>query len=151
MAKRIAWNKGKKGLQKHSEETKIKIGNFSRGKTFDEIHGKEKAKRIKKNISLGHMGIPNKNNNVSYDFGKRKLTTLRNRRSVPISNLVWCRENQIHKVPFTFEKNKCLIHHIDGNRENNNINNLQLMTTDFHIKLHMFFNKMRGENEIENY
>jgi hypothetical protein len=34
--------------------------------------------------------------------------------------------------------NYCVIHHIDGNSSNDNPENLQLMTRDFHNKLHIF-------------
>ncbi len=43
----------------------------------------------------------------------------------------WLQHNQLHRVP-----DGCVIHHLDGDTLNNNINNLQLLTKDVHDKLH---------------
>lgn len=69
------WNKGKKGLYKHSKESLIKIGNSlkgrilsdewkrkvglsSKGKTYEERYGVEKAIELKKLRSERMKGIP---------------------------------------------------------------------------------------------
>jgi group I intron endonuclease len=41
------WNKGKKGVQIPSEETKKKLSLVLKGKTYEEIYGKEKAEEMK--------------------------------------------------------------------------------------------------------
>ena len=43
---------------------------------------------------------------------------------------VYCKE--YHVVP----KDNEVIHHIDGNKQNNNIKNLKLMTREEHVKIH---------------
>jgi len=70
-----------------------------------------------------------------YRTGKRISKTGKH---INPSHIAWCKENQLHRVPFSRERDSssCLIHHIDGNRENNNPENLQLMTRDFHARLH---------------
>ena len=46
-------------------------------------------------------------------------------------HLVWLRANQLYRIP-----SGCVIHHCDGNKSNNSIDNLQLMTRGFHNKIH---------------
>ena len=52
---------------------------------------------------------------------------------VPISWLVWNRENPYNIIT---PGDGFIIHHIDGNNNNNCINNLQKMTNSDHTRLH---------------
>ena len=54
----IPWNKGKKGLQKMSDETKNALSVMYSGKTYEERYNKEKAIEIKEKISSSKMGKP---------------------------------------------------------------------------------------------
>ena len=59
---------------------------------------------------------------------------------------IWCKENEC-SVPEGF-----VIHHIDGNKCNNVIENLECMSRSRHAKLHMgtkYFGKNAWKNEVE--
>ena len=66
--------------------------------------------------------------------GYRKIKI--NSRYIPEHDIIWCISNDVNHLP-----ENCIIHHINQRIKDNNINNLQLMTRDFHIKLHRTFNK----------
>lgn len=55
-----------------------------------------------------------------------------------IHHLVWCQENGINHIP-----EGCVIHHINQDKTDNRIENLQLMDIKFHIGLH---NEFRRQN-----
>jgi G:T-mismatch repair DNA endonuclease (very short patch repair protein) len=56
---RVPWNKGKKGLQHHSEEYKLKMSKGLLGKTWEERYGLEKAKNLKIALSKRTLGEAN--------------------------------------------------------------------------------------------
>lgn len=158
----IAWNKGKKlskeivenmkrnriGMlgKKHTFMTKLKISaknkdkhyspetEFKKGGVGFPFKHSEESKLKMSLISKGKHYAPHNEFKI-YDFGKRHSKKI-NGKSYLISHLNWCKANNIHRVPFSNDRNGGMIHHIDGDRENNNPENLQLMTRDFHIKLH---------------
>jgi len=98
----------------HSEETKKKISEFQKNNNHEGRFTKEKPQLI----SL---------RNEKYRVPKKKI----NGKTYNLSTIVWCRANNIHRLPMG-----CVIHHQDLNPENNSSDNLQLMTKDFHTKLH---------------
>ena len=55
---RTPWNKGKKGLQKYSNESKEKLKKLYTGKSFEERYGKENGENIKKKIAETKTGKP---------------------------------------------------------------------------------------------
>jgi hypothetical protein len=59
------------------------------------------------------------------------------------SHMVWCKANQIHRVP-----DGCEIHHLDFNPRNNNQENLQLIDIISHRKFHNEISKKIREGEI---
>lgn len=56
-----------------------------------------------------------------------------------VSHINWCNANNIPRVP-----EGCVVHPIDLDKLNNSPDNLQLMTKDFHTKLHQEFKKQNG-------
>lgn len=112
---RTPWIKGKK----HNEVT-IKKMSLSHKNISNET-------RLK--LSKSHLG-QNAWNKMDGLWNKRK----RNKKET-IKN--WCLANGFYRVP-----PNTMIHHIDQNPLNNNPNNLQLMTKDFHNKLHNEFYKL---------
>jgi len=92
------WNKGKKGLH-HNPETEFKKGNtpwnkgltketnkkmrgiseIQKGRTYEEMHGKEKAERLKKQLKERNKGQipPNKGKTFEEYMGKEKAKKLK--------------------------------------------------------------------------
>lgn len=114
MRGRIPINKGKKGLQVA----------WNKGlKTPLETRIKQRKKKLK-------SGYTNKRGyKILRIFSKHILE----------HHLVWLKANQLHRVP-----EDSVIHHIDLNPSNNNINNLQLMSGEFHTKLHWNYEKLNN-------
>ena len=95
----------------------------------------------KKKISKAHLrradrcakGVSHKTNGyVQYTRGENK------HRSVHVVMM----EDRIGRK---LKPDEC-VHHIDGNRHNNSENNLALMTTSAHARLHRFEDKLAGNN-----
>ena len=61
MKGRIPWNKGKTGLQKHTEETKRKMSEVRKGKN-NPMYGKPRSKATKRKISEAMKGRRNQKN-----------------------------------------------------------------------------------------
>lgn len=86
------------------------------------------------NLSNSKLGDKNPNFNKkpwNYIDGQCNKRGRKSKNHRLVSHINWCKSNQIHRIP-----KGCVIHHIDQNPKNDNINNLQLMTKDFHNKLH---------------
>ncbi len=60
---------------------------------------------------------------------------------------VYCKENNMTHIPKGY-----IIHHIDGNIDNNHIDNLQMLTISEHVKLHWRERKEQrlSRNGVEN-
>lgn len=69
---------------KDSEETKIKKGNWSRGKTYEELYGKEKADELR-NIRRGFLLGKYKNISLENRYGKDKANKLKRDSSIRTS------------------------------------------------------------------
>jgi len=113
-----AWNKGISINQQMSKETneqrKIKIG-----KTLKRKYEKGIMKPFWLGKGKGH-----------YKSRGYRFINL-NGRFIQEHHLIWLKVNQLHRLP-----KGCVIHHINGIRDDNRVENLQLMTNDFHTKLH---------------
>jgi len=150
------WNKGRKTGSfrinyKHSNETKMKMAKARIGYKFSAetkqkisraLTGKKKSEEHIEKNRLGHLGQPAWNKGMYYRTSKKhpiKRFGGRKGKQIYVSHLSWMKANHLHRVP-----QGCLIHHIDGNPENNNIQNLQLMDKRFHNKLHHQVNLNRS-------
>ena len=115
------WNKGKTGLQV----------SYRKGKTWNSIWGGSKASEMKRNLRnkkyKGSLGIDNDGYKRSKDnkTGKEFL----------VHQQVW-KKNNLPIIPKGF-----CVHHIDGDKLNNNPRNLMLLDIGMHSSLH---NKARG-------
>jgi len=113
-----AWNKGiplSKQISKEiNEQRKIKIG-----KTLKRKYKSGDIKPYWLGKGIGH-------------------TTSKGYRLISINgkyyfehHLMWLKANQLHRIP-----KGCVIHHCDGDKLNNSIDNLQLLDNSTHTKLH---------------
>ena len=105
----------KKGI-KHSEEHSRNIALALKGRKLSDEHKRNLTKAKK------HWKITNGYKNIYLeDTGKY----------VKEHQLIWCQNNNMCFIPFG-----TVIHHIDGNKLNNNINNLILLDNKTHISVH---------------
>jgi len=111
--------RGRKKGYKHSEETKKKIKETLKGRHVSPKtefkKGINYSKKRKKSVRINGY-------NSLYAGPYKRIYE---------HHLVWIKTNQLHRIP-----DGCMIHHLDGNKLNNNLRNLQLMTRDFHMKIH---------------
>lgn len=141
MAKKrhIPWNKG-------IEAPSISRGKM--GKKRPDMIGHKRGAGKKYHLGYKHsewtkkmIGKANTKGEISKSNGYKQIWN--GEKYILISHINWCKANQIHRVP-----DGCVIHHIDMNHLSNESNNLQLMTKDFHTRLHQEFNKQNGGNIV---
>lgn len=163
---RTSWNKG---LTKETDErvrkyTEKKIGkarpdmignSWLKGKKQSPEFIKKRSEAIKKfwDKNKNSEGVLKRNRKISdkkkgknwnYIDGKSDYRKRPTKNGRLVSHIVWCQANNIHRVP-----DGCVIHHIDLDTENNSPENLQLMTPDFHSKLHAYIAKrMKGGDAV---
>jgi hypothetical protein len=134
--------------KKYSEMHKENIRNSLKGKSRDTSHLKEfqfkkgqhsspdtefkKGNHPKTEFQKGQENYRKGTGNPDY---KPKFVKI-NGKVILLSHLIWCRENQIHRVP-----DGCVIHHRDLNPQNNNPENLILMDDATHKSLHHAISK----------
>lgn len=95
----------------------------------------QKHKDNPTSFKKGHIPT-NKNKGKGWiDEGYRKIKL--NNKDVREHNLIWC--TQSGNLPFI--PDKCVIHHINGDKKDNRLDNLILMNISDHIKLH---HELRG-------
>lgn len=114
--------------RRFTEEHKRKISESNKGKNLNK---KSYWKGKKLTYPIWNKGL--KIREVGRDKTKGSGKGKKN-----ISHIEWSKANHIHRVP-----TGAIIHHIDGNQFNNHTSNLQLMTKDFHSKLHREYEKQR--------
>jgi hypothetical protein len=161
-----AWNKGLK-TGKLSEKHRLKISNTMKGKkpkNFDEMlkKGIEFQKLNHGNSGTWKVGHKHKEEilkkisdslkgNIPWNEG---LTTREeeyvvpthhiNGKNIPVSHIVWCQANQIHRIP-----DGCIIHHLDLNPQNNNPETLQLLEDRYHRVMHIELMKILRKQKQE--
>jgi hypothetical protein len=114
----VPWNKG----IPCREETKEKISQSKKGQTpwLGRKHTKESRKKMSKSHFKGeHL------NKEGY------LELWNGTRYVPMHHKVFCEHHNMEKIPDGF-----IVHHIDQNKQNNSITNLQMMSISNHVRLH---------------
>ena len=113
---RGTWNKGKKALKP----------SYRKGKTWEGIWGKEKSNGMKMNLrKQKYKGAISINNGGYYKIrspitGKQHL----------VHQEVW-KENNYPTIP-----RKCGVHHLDGDKLNNQPDNLLLLDAQTHTRVH---------------
>ena len=87
----------------------------------------------KTNFQLSNLELKKKQDGVDTEFGRGYLqdTGYVYVNHVPLHHLVW-QKHYGKRVPKGYH-----IHHKDGNKTNNDIDNLQLLSANEHMKLHM--------------
>lgn len=155
---RIKMSLAKKGRigKKPSEETKRKMSEarkrlFSNGYVHPNL-GKKASQELLKKLSDSHkgqipwcMGTKGLVRAWNYLDGRSKHKTYRkHHKGIPMSHIVWCRENQLHRVP-----TDCVIHHIDLNPLNNKTENLQLLEDRYHRSMHNQLYKLMKRGDID--
>lgn len=117
----VPWNKGKRGMQV----------SYRKDKTWNQLWGVSKASKMKRNLRkkkyMGSGGI-NK-------YGYKKMKDNKTGKELLVHQFIWKRYN-LPIIPKGF-----CVHHIDGNKLNNNPKNLMLLDFGTHSTLH---NKARG-------
>ena len=123
----IPWNKGKKGLQKHSEKTKRKISELHKGKKLSEEHRKKLSNAIKgkKGKSYFREKNPNWKGGISFEpYSTDWTKTLR--RAI--------RERDRYICQICGKEPAIDVHHIDYDKKNCNPNNLVTLCHTCHLK-----------------
>lgn len=115
-----------------------KISNSLKGNT--NCLGRKLSEESKEKISLANKGrklneeTKNRISRAKYKGGyinKKGYKIIRiNRRKVLEHHLMWMQANNFYRIP-----KECVIHHVNGNKLDNNPENLVLLPRDFHTKL----------------
>lgn len=116
----------------------------SKGRLGSGLSGKKRpsfSRSWRQNISKAKLGVgagvtTKKDGRVEYTMGKNKYKS---------AHTVLMEERIGRKL----HKDEC-VHHIDRNKSNNNLNNLALVTTSGHARLHRFEDKLEGKNRTRN-
>jgi hypothetical protein len=121
----------KKGEFHHSEETreKLRLTGFKKGNEYWKEYGFKKG-----------------NKPPSYIDGKCKERGKQRKyiKGIRYSHIIWCsKPENFYRVP-----EGCIIHHINRNSSDDRIENLQIMTKDFHNRLHHEYNKLLKKEVI---
>jgi hypothetical protein len=104
--------------RKQSEETKRKRS-ISLKKAHQERH-----------FNKGKCFNPNKGKGKGFIDKKGYARISVYPKQLKVHHLIWLKANQLHRLP-----NNCVIHHLNGNKLDNQIHNLQLLTKEIHDKL----------------
>jgi len=122
--------KGSSGfIGKHSEETKQKM----RGKRPSVSSWNKGLTKLDDDRIKG--GRRDKKDRLCSSYMKRFIDG----KYILVHHIIWSENNGGIAVPKNY-----VIHHMDNNKLNNNINNLVLLPQDFHAKLHWEFEKLNN-------
>lgn len=123
----IVWNKNLKGVIKRSEETKQKMSDAKRGHIVSE--------ETKNKMSEAHKGK---------FIGKKSPCWKEDKKPKSIRRVYSYQARQkLKNLGYNITGKE--VHHIDRNWRNNNIKNLQILSTPEHTKLHWKQGDIRGE------
>jgi len=128
--------KYKKGMNPNSRN------GFKKGhKPFVDWNGRKHKPESRLKQRLAKLGKPSKKLNKGKGWiGSTGYKTKQlNKKPILEHHLIWLKYNKKSKIPEGY-----VIHHIDRNKQNNSIENLQLMTKSKHTKLHNEFRKIKN-------
>lgn len=129
---KIPWNKGKRGLQFHTEEWKSKMGEFMKGNTYAVGHKWSDETRKKR------MGqIKRGRDNVGWKGGRLKIAGyifIYKPDHPHISYGRYVREHRLVMEEFLgrYLEPWEIVHHINGIKDDNRIENLELLPNGGH-------------------
>jgi len=139
---RIPWNKGLKGFRAGIRRTPVGFIPWNKGKTYDECFGIEKSNKLKKDIGdRFRLYIRNKHHNWKGGLFNRNgyiyIIDKENKIADSDGYVMLHRkviDEKIGGLPKTY-----VVHHIDRNKLNNQINNLiYLPNQSMHLKLEKY-------------
>jgi len=139
--------KGHKGYKPWLGKKRKPLSKEHKRKTSMALMGKKKTKIHKQNISLSRKG----SKNPSWKGGRRKDSSgywLISKPEHPMANSngnIFEHRLVMEKELRRYLRKDEIIHHIDFNPENNNLNNLYLTTSSKHSKLHRGINLLIKE------
>jgi ribosomal protein L37AE/L43A len=132
-----AYTKQEKSWKHCSQECgRHTAGKARKGKSYEDIYGDRADEMRKKAFEWRwgdgvKKGVPHKSGDdiwVTYEDGSKKR---------------WYVHLMEEKIGRPLRRDEC-VHHIDGNRENNDMSNLQLVTRKEHAKIHAVERNFKG-------
>jgi hypothetical protein len=128
-----SWEKGHKPWNVGKEGYKVNI--------TDEERLRRKKYLLGNQLRSGTIGW---NKNLTPRRGKYDCPMINiNGKKILLSHYVWCKANQIHRIP-----DGCVVHHLDFDINNNKPENLQLLENAYHTSMHMKILKLIKTGEI---
>jgi len=127
----IPWNKGKKGLQKHSEETKKKLSQIRKGKPKPWQKGKKLPLEHRRKMSEAHKGKYKGNENPNWRGGT-SFEPYSSAWTKELRQAIRQRDNFTCQVCKKYPAFAC--HHIDYDKKNCEPENLITLCYSCHTK-----------------